>query len=134
MESVTGRATIFGLNWDGSRDPADNGQGYFGYNTHDKELIGVSLPIAVINGTIGSYKNPQIIEQIKTERFKVKVVAPGGREIVAKIVDVGPAKWTHNAIDLTYGTTQVLGLKDNTVLTYWVIGPEGNPIPIHGWG
>ena len=40
--SITGRATIFGLNYDGSVDKSDNGQGFFGYNTRDKSLIGAS--------------------------------------------------------------------------------------------
>jgi hypothetical protein len=134
MDYVQGRATIFGLNWDGSPDPTDNGQGYFGYDTRDKSLVGVSLPIAVINGTIGNYKDPETIKRIKSKAFRVKVRAHTGKEIVAQIVDVGPAKWTHNAIDLTYGAARGLGLTDNSDVTYWVIDHDGNIVPIHGWG
>ena len=134
MDHVQGRATIFGLNWDASHDKGDNGEGYFGYNTRDQSLVGVSLPIAVINGTIGNYKDHEIIKRIKSKAFQVKVKAHTGKEIVAPIVDVGPAKWTHNAIDLTFGATRALGLRDNSVVTYWVIDHEGNTVPIHGWG
>ena len=131
--SVTGCATIFGLNWDGSVDTADNGRGFYDYNTRDASLIGVSLPASVIDKTIGMHDDPKIFVQIKSLAYVVKVMSQSGASIEAPIVDVGPAGWTGNAIDLTFGATRKLGLKDNCMVTYWIISSAHKSIPILGW-
>jgi hypothetical protein len=131
-EYVIGRSTIFGLNYNGSIDKGDNGLGYFGYNTRDKSLIGVSLPIPVIDESIGSHKLASVMEEIKTGKYKVRVTH-NNISIIAKIVDIGPAVWTHNAIDLTYGAVRALGIVDNSTVTYSILGPNGGFIPVKGW-
>lgn len=130
--SVTGRSTIFGLNYDGTIDTGDNGQGYFGYNTRDHSLVGVSLPIPVIDHSIGNHKDPDIIRSIKKKKFTVHVMH---RDIgiTAPIVDIGPSVWSGNAIDLTYAATKLLGITDNSTVTYEILDLEGEPIEIKGW-
>ena len=107
--SVTGRSTIFGLNFDGSIDPTDNGKGAFGYYTRDKSLIGCSLPIPILEQSIGND------EAIWEKKFTVSILShvTGKYLRLVPVVDKGPAVWTGNAIDCTYGLTVALGHKDN---------------------
>ena len=132
VHSVTGRSTIFGLNYDGSIDKGDNGEGYFGYNTRDHSLVGVSLPIPVIDHSIGNHKDPRIIHYIKEKSFTVHVTHKDA-SIIAPIVDIGPSIWTGNAIDLTYAAVKALGIVDNSTVTYEILDSRGDAIEIKGW-
>ena len=68
--SATGRATIFGLNYDGSNDPGDNRIGFFTdpstgkpYDTGVKALIGASLPREILMSSFGisdDWKTPEV--------------------------------------------------------------------------
>jgi hypothetical protein len=58
--SATGDMTMFGLNWNGDRDQADNQEGFFTdpvtgkpYNTGVKTLIGASLPREILMSSFG---------------------------------------------------------------------------------
>jgi hypothetical protein len=133
VNAVTGKSTVFGLNYDGSVDREDNGRGAFGYNTRDPLLVGVALPINMVKRTLKDYvTDPKVFKDIQDGKYKVRVTTEDGRSIDAKIVDVGPAEWTGAAIDLTYGATKALGLNDNTNVSYQILGPDGNPMPISG--
>jgi hypothetical protein len=139
ITSATGRSTVFGLNYDGSTDAQDNGQGYFTdpttgkpYNTRDPKLVGFSLPISVVNQSIGNRWDPQVQARISSGEYKVKATTPDGKSVVGPMVDVGPAAWTGNAIDTTKGAADALGLKDNSRLTYQILDKNNNPIPIQG--
>jgi len=131
-DSITGRSTIFGLNYNGSIDRTDNGEGYFGYNTRDKSLIGVSLPIPVVDQSIGNHRLQSVVKSIKNKEYTVHVIY-GDKSIIAPIVDVGPAAWTGNAIDLTYGAVQALSIPDNSIVSYEILNSKGDPIQIKGW-
>jgi hypothetical protein len=128
--SVTGRSTIFGLNFDGSIDHADNGQGAFGYNTRDKSLIGCSLPIPILEQSIGK----ENYGFIRNREFTVSILSHVTDKYIrlVPIVDMGPAEWTGNLVDLTYGATEALGHHDNGVVTLWITEPQG-VIQIKGW-
>lgn len=126
--SVTGRSTIFGLNFDGSIDRGDNGEGAFGDNTRDKNLIGCSLPIPVLAQSIGDD------HAIRLRHYTVSIYSHITSQSLSGvwIVDKGPATWTGNAIDLTYGATLALGHHDNGLVTYWITGTSGI-VQIRGW-
>jgi hypothetical protein len=139
ITSATGRSTAFGLNYNGSVDEQDNGQGFFvdpstgkPYNTRDPKLVGFSLPISVVNQSIGNRWDPQVQARISSGEYKVKATTPDGKSVVGPMVDVGPAAWTGNAIDTTKGAADALGLQDNSRLTYQILDKNNNPIPIQG--
>lgn len=75
--SATGKATMFGLNWDGARDQADNQQGFFtdpstgkGYNTGVQTLLGISLPREILMSSFGisdAWRMPALSDQNTAE-------------------------------------------------------------------
>lgn len=133
---------MFGLNYDGSIDHTDNGRGAFGESTRNPHLIGLSLPIPIIRATF----NEAAIEEIRrgatvwNQMGKVDCHILGWVQshitghIVGNILvcDEGPAVWTGNALDATLGLKRALGERDNSVVTYWIVGPTG-PFQIKGW-
>lgn len=137
--SITGRATIFGLNYDGSVDKSDNGDGFFGYNTRDKSLIGVAIPEEVLMATLGMINGTwrqfadQVLQWAKNNMPIVMVWSQRtGKCALASLVDVGPAASTGNALDRTYGLCEALGDMDNGICTY-AIDVGGKPIELKGW-
>ena len=103
--STTGRATIFGY-----RDSGDNGIGTaipgtngLRYNTNNPDIIGIAVPFkedgGVRNAIYDGYKGGDL--------FLVQV--PGQPPAIMPIVDNGPATWTGNASDFTYGAAQMNG-------------------------
>jgi len=136
-----GRATIFGLEYNGKLDPYDNQEGFFGYNTGDKELHGVSLPVATLdyaiklfNGSVAEvgsrtvernahhYINHQIMKDVMDKRYLVNVQNAAG--VICHgcpIVDIGPASWTKNVIDLTYATAHHLETHGDAQVTFEII-------------
>ncbi len=129
--SVTGQATIFGLDYHARNDRTDNGVGAFGYNTRDPRLIGCSLPIPVLLQSIGR----ENFGLIRRRQYLVSIHSHySGKTITGvPIVDEGPAMWTGNCIDLTYGAVQAIGDHDNAICTYWILGADGKPVQIKGW-
>lgn len=97
---VNARATAFG----GANDPQDNGETASGLSTKfNPEFVGCALPMAYTGRTpslvaaLGGspipripWRSPVIITEIAT-----------GKQITARVIDLGPGKRTGNAIDLT---------------------------------
>lgn len=106
-----GCSTVFGLSLSGKIDSADNGKGAWGDYTRNKEIVGVSLPIPVIEAY---QKVHGKAHHICVEVFNPKT----GKTIVAPIVDKGPAEWTGNALDLTYKAAHLIGATGKDFMTY----------------
>lgn len=131
---LRGRSTIFALNCDGSIDEGDNGQGFFGYATRSKTLMGVSLPLEVVRQTIGNYGLPDVFGAIAARRFLVQVRnVKNGRSILAPIVDLGPAAWTGNLVDLLYAPDLHLGTQGDGTVEIAVFDPDGNSLELKGF-
>ena len=151
--SVTGRATMFGLDWGGSVDEFDNGIGFFinpatgqPYDTRNKGLVGCSLPREVMLSTflsIDSWKAGGIDHiwdhnglsvQKYVEANKPLITLDSGGKTAANIplVDAGPAADTGNAIDLTYAVAHQLDTQGAALATYEIL-VDGKPIEIKGW-
>jgi hypothetical protein len=132
-----GRQTIFGRNYDDSVDQQDNGIGFFRdpvtgrpYDTRNPNLVGASLNVGIFNGTIGNRYDKNIQAAVSKGNYKVQVTTDAGKSLIMPMVDSGPAGWTGNSVDLTKGATDALGIKDNSVLSYQIIGPDGKPMPL----
>src|SRR6266481_51712 len=134
-----GPATTFGLNYDGSIDQKDNGQGAMGHNTRDKRLVGASISVTEMQRTFGanvvrlqsdgSYKtDPQFAQAARNGDVQVQIVSPDGKMIQMPIVDVGPGASTHNRIDLTYAASHLFGTKGKTILGYQFVDRYGRPL------
>jgi hypothetical protein len=146
FNKLAGTATTFGLqpntvvNDDGTvdvkyLDPDDKGWGAFGYNTRDPKLVGSSLPVDVITATIGDYQHdPAIWSQIKNGDYRTAITNKRtGQTHVMNIVDSGPANWTGNLVDVTFGAQKLMDLSGKDPVDVQVIGPSGETIPIKGF-
>lgn len=95
------KATVFGLNMDGSPDQLDNGRGapvLGSINTANQQVVGAALPIPILRARFGSLKaaRGQFIEVEHPSK---------GKSIIAQIVDLGPSNEQIKkgiALDLTY--------------------------------
>jgi hypothetical protein len=151
--SVTGRATMFGLNFDGSFDPADNGIGFFtdpdtgrSYNTRNQGLKGCSLPREVMLSTflsIDSWKtaginriwarNSASVQEYVTKNKPLLTIDSGGKTAAnVPLVDAGPTAETRNSIDLTFFVAHQLNTKGAALATYEIL-VDGTPLEIKGW-
>lgn len=94
------RATCFG----GSSDPQDNGQTASGISTKDNpNLAAVSLPMDFGNAVPNTKGSP-----IPRLPWKTMVeVLSGGINHEFPLIDIGPAKKTGNAIDLTIAAARL---------------------------
>src|SRR5271165_859733 len=114
--------TIFALDWDGKTfDTGDNGKGAWGANTRDPSIVGVALPIVLVEKTFGNTEvstlagcQVQVYSQITQ------------KEVMADIVDLGPSAWTHRLLDGTWGLHKALGHIDYGIATY---GPNYSKWP-----
>jgi len=95
------KASIFGLNTDGSLDREDNGVGspvLGSVNTRNRELRGAAIPVALARRMFGKLSN--------VRGHKVEVTnRDNGRVTVANIVDFGPSTGQvvkNIALDLTF--------------------------------
>jgi hypothetical protein len=151
--SVTGRATMFGLNWDGTIDGSDNGIGFFtvpgtttNYNTRDTQIVGCSLPREVMLSTflsIDAWKtygieqvwadNGSAVQKYVLDEAPSITIDSGGRTASGvPLVDAGPNADTGNAIDLTYFVAHELNTNGAALATYEIL-VAGNPLEIKGW-
>jgi hypothetical protein len=157
--SVTGKATMFGLNWDKSEDTGDQDKhggdmtGFFidpstgkNYVTHNKTLAGCSLPREVLLSTflkIDSWKSDGIdavwsrsgslLCQWVAGNKPLLTIDSGGLTVQGiPLVDAGPSANTGNAIDLTYATAHALNTNGDATATYMIL-VAGQPVPIRGW-
>jgi len=151
--SVTGRATMFGLNYDGSHDPEDDGIGFFtdpatgrSYNTRNEALAGCSLPREVMLSTflsIDSWKtdgidrvwahNSRSVQEYVNRNKPLLTIDSGGKTASdVPLVDAGPAAGTHNSIDLTFFVAHQLETEGEALATYELL-VDGAPLEIKGW-
>jgi hypothetical protein len=128
-------ATIFGLNYDGSIDAGDNGEGAFvdlstaePYSTRDPKLVGCSIPIPMFREMLGGDK-----QAVSAGKFKVWIE---GFAQHVQIVDLGPGRdgklLEDRYLDRTYGLCKAMGSTNNIRVNYAVIGPDGRPMEIKG--
>lgn len=97
---VNARATCFG----GGNDPQDNGETASGLSTKmNPAYVGCALPMAytgaskALRAALGGSPIPKI-----PWRTPIEIIcAATGKMVTAKLIDLGPAKRTGNAIDLT---------------------------------
>lgn len=137
--TVSGRQTVFGLNYDGSPDTGDAPQsGFFmnphtgkQYDSHDANQAFASLPFSVYRAAIGDPYDKSLQKIVSNGGFHVKVTA-GGQTRDLPIGDLGPAAWTGNALDLSGGAARQMGLKDNGQASYQIIGPDNKPVQFKG--
>lgn len=92
------RATAFG----GSRDPQDNGQTASGVSTRDNPgMRACALPMNY-TGTSRALKKALGGSPIPKLPWGTKVeIMSNGKKLTVPVIDLGPAKRTGNAIDLT---------------------------------
>src|SRR5260221_15495 len=151
--AVTGNATMFGLNWNGSIDSGDNGIGFFinpasnaDYQTRSRTLVGCSLPREVMLSTFLGYDDWQtmgiatawaqhamtLLHWVSNNQPLVTIDSGGHTDIGMPIVDAGPTASTHNAIDLTYAVARQLNTQGLALATYMIVLGEA-PMVIKGW-
>ncbi len=157
--SVTGSATMFGLDWDGADDQGDenkDGQpltGFFtdpstgkSYITHVKTQPGVSLPREVLlstflhiddwatDGIDHSWSMHETIlrQWVLGNQPLVTIDSEGASVLNHPIVDAGPTAGSGNALDLTYLTAHALNTNGKAVCTY-MVSVADNPLEIRGW-
>lgn len=135
-------STIFGLNYNGSIDGGDNGQGAFTdlstgkpYNTRNKSLVGVSIPIPFY------HKTPNM-SKLDLERGVVTATirdSHGHLYQNIKVVDLGPGMGGDlikssdgpHLLDRTYGLCAEMNSFDNAAITFWLVR-EGKAIEVLG--
>lgn len=100
---IGGRATCFG----GSADPQDNGETASGISTKgNPTLKACALPMAYngpnksLRAALGGSPIPRL-----PWRTMVEVMA-NGQHLIVPVIDLGPAKRTGNALDLTIAAAQ----------------------------
>lgn len=144
--SCTGKSTMFGLNWDGSIDTGDNGQGFFGPNTRNETLIGASIPREILLFTfleddswikVGideAWKaNSDILKTwVSNHKPLLTIDSSGNTLFNVPLVDAGPDATVHNSIDLTYLAAHKLNTKGDALATY-SISVNGQLVEIKGW-
>lgn len=139
--SITGLATWFGLNPNGSNDTGDMSsdgrtdlKGAFGDATHNKTLIGLSIPIPIFRATIGS--GDKVYKDVAARRYLFDVWCKTTSRHVTGVwlVDLGPNASLNRPLDMTYALGKLLGLSDNAICTWSVTDTTtGLLLPIKGW-
>jgi hypothetical protein len=137
-------ATCFGYD-----DKGDNGAGITNpvtnrpYYTNNQTLIGVAVPIPILEQTIGSLSPTNVVQ------YKVCLLV-NGKSATAPIVDVGPGKTVDgqhgllqerdgklHALDMTCGLCNFLGVKYDAdsasyPVRWWIENSSGKPLPLKG--
>ncbi len=103
---IAARGTCFG----GDSDPQDNGGTASGINTkHNPDIVGCALPLVytgpgkALQAALGGSPLPKIPWRTPVEITE----AATGKVITAILIDLGPAKKTGNAIDLTIAAARL---------------------------
>lgn len=127
-DTLTTKATVFGLNMRGGYDSLDNGIGFMGANTRDPGLVGVSLPIEAFKDLYGGITAGKNIIREQGSPL-IEVTNPKtGQTIQAPLVDLGPSQSQQSkgvGLDLTYGAAQALGATGLDPMQYKVISAPG---------
>jgi hypothetical protein len=128
-DTYTTKATIFGLNTNGSIDSLDNGKGFMGANTRDPSLQGVSIPIDAFKQLYGSVNaGKQAIQKYGSPQFEV-TNPKTGLTILAPLADLGPSVGQQQkgiGLDLTYGASKALGGTGLDTMQYKVASAPGS--------
>jgi hypothetical protein len=102
------KASVFGLNMDGTPDPEDNAIGAWGDVTTNPSLVGAAIPKSVAIAHFGTFA--------ATRHQKIEVTRlANDLSIVAPIVDLGPKEGPNSpvskgvALDLTLAAQKALG-------------------------
>lgn len=136
-------ATIFGLNYDGSRDKSDNGIGAFAdprtsrfYRTANESILGVSIPIPFYEETPDMSR-----ADIESGTVTVTIEDPAGQLYQGlKIVDLGPGEHGFlikdsaghpHLLDRTYALCALMNSFDDAPITYWILR-GGVPYSVKG--
>jgi hypothetical protein len=160
--SATGKATVFGRNYNDSDDTGDlnpdgsDSSGFFidpatgkNYATHLDSCVGGSLPREVLLSTllgVDDWRSNGIdsvwmthaaaVQAAVTERGITMTV----HDFVATktaaeipLVDAGPSAHTYALFDRTRGLCQLMGSKDDSHVAVWLQGADGVILPIRGW-
>ena len=133
---VVGVATMFALNWNGSVDRSDNGVGAWGAKTANKTIMGCSLPETVLIGTAGlsgtwNQCKAAVGKWLAEDQVQARVTLDGVSAL-CDVVDTGPARWTHNFIDLTYAAAHMLDTQGYATVAVEILS-KGIPVEIKGW-
>jgi hypothetical protein len=137
--AVTGAATWWGLNPNGSNDTGDvdehgkNLLGAFGDDNHNEQIVGGSIPVEVFHATVG--KGAPIYKSVADRKYKLDVLSHStGKHLTGVwLTDLGPAARLHRPLDLTYAANKLLEHTDGTnICTWWLTGPEGI-MEVKGW-
>lgn len=142
---VQGISTTFGSQYSLSargflvRDPGDNSRGFYTdlstgkpYDTFSKTLLGCSLPIPVIDFSIGHHYLPEVRQLIETGAIEVWITGTNKKNVKCRIVDIGPSVWTHHLVDLTFNPSHILETNGESLVCYEIL-KNGEKIPILGW-
>ncbi|CAN5547390.1 hypothetical protein BH09VER1_BH09VER1_24730 [soil metagenome] len=121
VENTTG--TWFG----GDHDPDDDGQTASGINTKGNPgLLGCSLPMNYQGPSKPTVKavGGSPIPMLPYRKTQV-IVTSRGKSLTVPLIDIGPAKWAKDGIDLTRAAFVALGgaLKQGVIpVSYRIIG------------
>jgi hypothetical protein len=140
-------ATCFGY-----LDPGDNGTGAFidpstgkNYLTNNQTLVGVSVPIPILDATFGAVGLDRAVSQ-----HSVTVMLGSAFKRGIPIVDEGPGESVGgqhgllvgkdgvlHALDMTYGLCEALGVKYDAnsasyEVTWWINDQNGAPVEMKG--
>ena len=152
--NVTGTATSFGLNYDGSYDPDDNGIGAFGgVNTRNPKLKAVAVPVDILEATFGHFlqsdghggyvmldtpEAKKVIQAIRSAH--VEALGTDGKVHSFPIVDIQGSVKGHpgKVLDVTPAAGRELGFSDNHSVSYQIVGGDGklyaiDPDQLAGW-
>ena len=131
-------ATVFGSNYNGGKDPEDEGQGAFkdpttGQYYATRDVIGVSIPIPMFRAMINDY------QAVSEKKYTVRIINPLKPDHAMSnvpIVDLGPGKdgklLDGRYLDRTLPLCRAMGDLDNTRVHFCIIGPDGKPMEIKG--
>ncbi len=138
--AVTGGATWWGINPDGSDDKGDVDQhgkallGAFGDDNHNEQIIGASIPIKLFHQTVGG-SGSEVYKSVHERKYTLDVLSHvTGRHLTGVwLTDLGPAARLHRPLDLTYAANKMLGhTNGENICTWWLTGPKGI-MEIKGW-
>lgn len=103
---------VAGTRWGGADDGMDSGMTASGVDTKgNPTILGVSLPMRLVlkHGTFDETAGSPIPHL--PWNLTVRVHSPTtGKSADAPLIDIGPAKWTGNAVDLSNQLVKILGL------------------------
>lgn len=142
--AVTGEFTWFGRNPSGSDDKGDVDSkghdllGAFGDDTHNEQIVGLSIPIPLFEKTIVpiSGSKDKAYADVAARRYLFQVWCHDTARFVSNVwlVDLGPNASLNRPGDMTFGLATQLGLKDNAVCTWACTDTKTETVlEIKGW-